>query len=118
MQREWPSGHAGWKHGMHTMSMRAMLAESDSGGVYAGEDDPNSATSGARTAAAACISPESLLTTIDATDIRSMAVPRSVRPARSRTAGPAAPSAAMTAAAAALSFGEPRIQIAYPSSVK
>ena len=36
------------------------------------------------TAAAACISPESLLTTIEASDRRSIAVPRSVRPVRSR----------------------------------
>ena len=94
------------------MSMRAIRAESDSGGVYAGDEDPNSATSGARTAAAACINPESLLTTIDATDIRSMAVPRSVRPVRSRTAGPVGPSAPISAAADGLSFGEPRIEIA------
>src|SRR6478672_9628432 len=111
MQREWPSGHAGWKHGMHTMSMRAMLAESDSGGVYAGEDDPNSATSGARTAAAACISPESLLTTIDATDIRSIAVPRSVRPVRSRTGNALVRSASTSVPATGASLGEPRIQI-------
>jgi len=112
MQRKWPSGHSRWKHGLHTMSMRAIRAESDSGGVYTGDDDPNNATSGARTAAAACINPESLLTTIDATDIRSMAVPRSVRPVRSRTAGPVVPSAAISAAADVLSLGEPRIQMA------
>src|SRR3954471_16123138 len=112
MQRKWPRGHSRLKHGLHTMSMRAIRAVSDSGGVYAGDDDPNSATSGARTAAAACISPESLLTTIDATLIRSMAVPRSVRPVRSRPAGPVVPSAVITAAAAAVSLGEPTIQIA------
>ena len=61
MHLKWPSGHSRWKHGLHAMSMRAMCATVDSGGVYAGDDDPNSATSGTPTAAAACMRPESLL---------------------------------------------------------
>lgn len=66
------------------MSMRATCATGEIGGVNTGDEEPNSATSGTPTAAAACIRPESLATTTRGRpDSRSMAVPRSVRPVRS-----------------------------------
>src|SRR5450759_295873 len=62
------SGHSRAKQGLHSMSIFTMRAnpgcdDSDSGGVWAGLEDPYSATSGLPSAAATCISPESLLTT-------------------------------------------------------
>ena len=83
MHLKCPSGHSRLKHGLHSMSILATRANGDKGGVYSGDDEPNSATTGTPTAAAACISPESLLTTSEASDKRSIAVPRSVRPHRS-----------------------------------
>ena len=53
-----------------------------SGGVCAGLDEPYSATSGRPSAAATCINPESFETTASASDSRSTAAPRSVRPQR------------------------------------
>ncbi len=90
MHLKCPSGHTRWKQGLHSMSMRATRASGDNGGVYSGLDEPNSATSGVPTAAAACIRPESLLTTTLACASRSIAVPRSVRPQALRTSGTAA----------------------------
>src|SRR5947199_10741187 len=49
-----PSGHSRWKQGLQAISIFAICATGDSGGVNDGEDDPNSAISGAPTAAAAC----------------------------------------------------------------
>src|SRR5689334_21351149 len=107
MHLKCPSGHSRLKHGLHEMSMRAICAVGDSGGVYAGDDEPKSATSGTPTAAAACMSPESLETTSDADDNMSIAVPRSVRPVRSRTLCTFSPSEFSTASVAILSLGEP-----------
>ena len=72
------------------MSIFAICAIGDSGGVYAGEDDPNSATSGTPTAAAACMSPESLLTTAQAPAMRRSASSSEVLPTRFVPAMPAA----------------------------
>ena len=105
MHLKWPSGHSRLKHGLQAMSIRAIVAFGDIGGVYAGDDEPKSATSGAPTAAAACIRPESLLTTTEATDRRSIAVPRSVRPARSTIARPASPAAVTIASPIGLVVG-------------
>src|ERR1700693_2808255 len=88
------------------MSILATRASGESGGVYSGLDEPNIATSGRPTAAAACISPASLLTTTLATDNRSIAVPRSVLPAALRTSG----TALAIGSAAGLSLGEPMSQ--------
>jgi len=55
MHLKWPSGHSRRKHGLHAMSILAIFARGDIGGVKAGDDEPNSAMSGAPTAAAACI---------------------------------------------------------------
>jgi hypothetical protein len=33
MHLKWPSGHSRLKHGLHAMSMRAMVAFGDIGGV-------------------------------------------------------------------------------------
>ena len=90
------------KQGLHSMSIFAMRACGDSGGVYAGDELPKSATTGAPTAAAACMSPESLLTTTAADDSRSIAVPRSVLPVRSRIERAESPDALITASAGAL----------------
>src|SRR4030095_14380848 len=83
MHLKCPSGHSRLKHGLHSMSILATRASGESGGVYSGDDEPKSATTGTPTAAAACIRHESLLTTSAAIDRRSIAVPRSVFPVRS-----------------------------------
>src|SRR5690349_25168998 len=109
MHLKCPSGHSRLKHGLQTMSIFAICAVGDSGGVYTGDDEPNNATSGTPTAAAACINPESLETTSDADDMMSIAVPRSVRPVRSRTLWTFSPSEFSTASAARRSLGDPTI---------
>src|SRR5687768_11213093 len=114
MHLKCPSGHSRLKQGLHAMSIFATCAIDDSGGVYTGDDEPNSATSGTPTAAAACINPESFDTTTDARDSRSIAVPRSVRPVRSRIERPASPAAWITDDAASLSLGEPTIHTWWP----
>jgi len=68
MHLKCPSGHTRAKQGLQAMPIVAMRADpgcddSDSGGVCAGLEDPYSATSALPSAAATCISPESLLTT-------------------------------------------------------
>ena len=60
MHLKWPSGHSRLKQGLQAMSILATCASGESGGVYTGDDEPNSATTGTPTAAAACMSPESL----------------------------------------------------------
>src|SRR5690242_18900224 len=107
MHLKWPSGHSRLKQGLHSMSSLATRASGERGGVYSGDDEPKSATTGTPTAAAACIRPESLLTTSAASDKRSMAVPRSVRPHRSWTWRDDSSIDWSTALAASLSFGEP-----------
>src|SRR5215472_13708225 len=89
MHLKCPRGHSRLKQGLHSMSIFATRAMGERGGVYTGDEEPNNAISGRATAAAACIKPESLLTTIVASESRSIAVPRSVRPVMSRTAGTA-----------------------------
>src|SRR5664279_4254780 len=115
MHLKCPRGHSRLKHGLHSMSILAMRATGDSGGVYTGDDEPNSATSGTPTAAAACMRPESLLMTSDADDRMSIVVPRSVRPVRSRTLSALSPMTISTASDAILSFGEPTIHTCSPS---
>src|SRR4029453_3898217 len=115
MHLKCPSGHSRLKQGLQAMSILATRAIGDSGGVYTGDDDPNSATSGTPTAAAACMRPESLLTTSDADDRMSIVVPRSVRPVRSRTLAALSPIAISTASDEILSLGEPTIHTWNPS---
>src|SRR5450432_4298163 len=105
MHLKCPSGHSRLKHGLHSMSILAISATGESGGVYTGDDEPNSATSGTPTAAAACMRPESLLTTSEADDRISMVVPRSVRPVRSRTLVALSPITINTASEEILSLG-------------
>ena len=118
MHLKWPSGHSRLKQGLQTMSIFAIFARGDSGGVYAGDDEPNSATSGTPTAAAACMRPESLLTTT-AGERQEVDRGAEVRCAGEVVAAPPASSdAAITASAAGRSFGEPISQTRMPSAMK
>ncbi len=71
------------KHGLQSRCSHSVVARGDSGGVWRGSLDPNSATCGRCNAAATCISPESLLTTDDDAAINAIASDRSVAPHRS-----------------------------------
>ena len=64
------------------------------------------------------MSPESFDTTTDASESTSIAVPRSVRPVRSRIERAASPAACITDDAASLSFGEPTSQTCSPCARK
>src|SRR3954462_6177199 len=107
MHLKWPSGHSRLKHGLHAISILTMLATGERGGVYTVDDEPKSAMRGTRSAAAACMRPESLLVAKVASDSKSIAVPISVRPVRSRKRCPLSAAAAITAAEAGLSLGDP-----------
>src|SRR5439155_24157836 len=53
MHLKCPSGHSRWSQGLHSISILAIWATGDKGGVNRGIEDPTNATRGRPTAAAA-----------------------------------------------------------------
>ena len=82
MHLKWPSGHSRAKQGLQGSSSFMTSARGDNGGVNDGLLDPYSASMGRSSAAAMCISPESLDTTTCAADSRSTASSRLGGPAQ------------------------------------
>ena len=66
-------GHSLLKQGPHSTGIDSATASLFSGGVKCGEVDPYKTINGISIAADICINPESLVTTILATDRRSIA---------------------------------------------
>ena len=75
-------GHILLKQGPHSTGTDNATALLLSGGVKCGEVDPYKTISGVSTAADICINPESLVTTIVATDSKSIASSSRVKPER------------------------------------
>src|SRR6185295_12991044 len=95
MHLKCPSGHSRSKHGLHSTLSQSTCERPAAGGVFSGLDEPKSATSGRPSAAATCIRPESLLTTISAPAMRSIASSSVVLPTRFIPPTPAAAAASL-----------------------